>query len=206
MVHVFHLPGQHDQSTHGHGGVTGHDALAAPTIFFDSDGKTHGGTLDAGEVRAIGSYRNTGYIRINDHLRGKTPVHPEDVPDAAEKAAAIKTAMGKSTLKQKITVERGTRSDHWLPAPFHNGQGDLTGLEFRDNGFVSTTARVGGGKRFSHKGGVVMHITAPEGTHAMSISDFGDEAEVLLDAGLSFRVTHDAGMIDGVRHIEVEVM
>lgn len=206
LEHAFHLPGQHDQSTHGSAGVRGHDALDAATIGIGSDGSVRGGYLQPEEYSALTAYRNTAYIRINDHLRGKTPVRPDDVADAAVKAAAIKSAMAKSPLKQKITVERGTRSDHWLPREFQDGKGNLTGLEFRDAGFVSVSARSGAGKGFAHKGGVVMTVTAPAGTKAIQLSDFGDEAEILLDSGLIFRVTADNGMIDGMRHIDVEVV
>jgi hypothetical protein len=207
--HVFHLPGEHNQETHGSArGVSGQDALDATKISIGSDdGKVRGGYLSPEEASSLTSYRNTGYVRINDYLRGKHPINPADTPDAAGKAEAIKSAMGKSPLKQKITVTRGTRNDHWLPPQFQGGEGgDMTGLEWRDKGFVSTSARMDRAKSFSHTGGVAMTITVPAGTGAIGLSDFTDEAEILLDSGLIFRVTHDGGMIDGVRHLDVEVV
>jgi hypothetical protein len=205
---VFHLPGQHNQETHGTGvGVSGHDALDATKISIGSDdGKVRGGYLRPEETSALTSYRNTGYVRINDHLRGKTPINPDDVGDAAMKAAAIKEAMAKSPLKQKITVTRGTRNDHWLPPGLQDGKGDATGAVWQDRGFVSVSARTDRAQSFAGRGGVAMRITVPEGTRAIGLSDFTDEAEILLDSSLSFQVTHDHGMIDGIRHLDVEVI
>jgi hypothetical protein len=205
--HVFHLPGEHDQSTHGSKGVSGHDALDSTKITIGSnDGKVSGGYLSPEEAGALRAYRNTAYVRINDHLRGKTPITPADVPDAAVKAAAIKEAMGKSPLKQKITVTRGTKNDQWLPPEFQGGQGDMTGVTFRDKGFVSTSARTDMARSFTRTGGVSMSITVPEGVGAIGLSDFSDEAEILLDSGLTFKITADHGTRDGVRYIDVEVV
>ena len=210
--HAFHLPGQHDQASHGRGGVTGHDALDATKIKIGSDdGKVTGGYLRPEEAMALRRYRSTAYVRINRHMRGEA-VSMDDVTDAGVLAASIKEAMARSPLQQTITVTRGTKNDDWLPEQFRGGQGDMTGATFRDRGFVSTSARTDQSRSFTRPGGVRLTITAPEGTGAIGLSDFTDEAEILLDAGLTFRVTRDHGLEEmfkggaGVRHLEVEVV
>lgn len=204
-THVFHMPGQHDQSSHGRGGATGHDALAAPKISIGSDdGVVRGGYLNPEQAMALRRYRSTAYTRINRHMRGQG-VGMDDVTDAGVLAASIKEAMAQSPLQSAITVTRGTKTHDWLPADVQAG--DMTGFTFRDKGFVSTSARMDQAKSFTRTGGVSMTITVPAGVGAIGLSDFTDEAEILLDAGLTFRVTGDRGLDkDGIRYLDLEVV
>lgn len=199
---VFHLPGQHDQSTHGHGGVSGHDALAACPIDASPLRKNEtpaSRSMTDVEYAAVRSYRNTGYVTINKHLRHGPPVGAQTAETEAT-IAALDSVMAGARLRDTITVTRGAKGN-WLPPG-----DDLTGATFRDSGFVSTSASMGVSAAMTGRVGVHMTITAPAGTRAIKLSDFDDEAEILLDRGLTFRITADHGMTGNVRKIDVEVI
>lgn len=202
-VTVFHMPGKHDQSTHGHNGVSGHDALTACTIDGTPLRKTETpamrGMSDS-EFAAIRSYRNTGYVEINQRLRYGRRVG-QDATEVEERIGALDSVMGRSPLKDTITVTRGAKGHSWLPPG-----DDLTGASFRDGAFVSTSASMGVSTAMTGKVGVHMTITVPAGTHALKLSDFDDEAEVLLERGLVYRITADHGMVGDVRMLDLEVI
>lgn len=86
---------------------------------------------------------------------------------------------------------------------------DLTGMQWREDGFVSTSADPGAVDQFtSGPNPVRMRVTAPAGTNAVDLSDpdSPDEAELLLNRGLSLEVTADRGVVAGVRQLDVQVV
>lgn len=196
---AFHMPGQHDQSTHGGQGFTGHEALASAPIALRAEGVPARGDLTSEERGALGAYRNLGYVGINGYLRG-TDRAPE--PEAVSAAHHIQTAMARSPLTDRVTVTRGTQGSRWLP------EGDnLEGVEFTERGFLSTTALSRPYDFTGRDDGVVMHITAPAGVHAIQLSGFEGEAELLFESGLTMRVMHDHGRDSkGIRTLDVEVI
>jgi hypothetical protein len=50
-----------------------------------------------------------------------------------------------------------------------------------------------------------MTILVPQGTAALAASSDG-EKELLLNRGLRFRIVRDNGVVNGVRHVDVEVV
>jgi hypothetical protein len=88
--------------------------------------------------------------------------------------------------------------------------GDMTGLEWRELAYTSTTASEYTAKSFANTGAshpVLMRILTPAGTHALRIGDFFAQAEVLLERGLTFRVVRDRGISpSGYRLLDVEVV
>ncbi|SRR6266498_247761 len=120
-----HLPGRHDQSTHGRGGrggLTGQAALdAAPAQFTAAPGG-HGGSHKgekleapdgAGPARAIGEYEGVEYQTTNTTLRGgfRKPEPGDRYAQERERAVAarvteIDKTMGVSRLKSDVQVER----------------------------------------------------------------------------------------------------
>lgn len=98
---------------------------------------------------------------------------------------------------------------------------DLTGLQFKDHGYSSTTVDPQITKayadRFVRLHGpdsiagepIVLRILAPKGTGAVALSPMekGSEAEVLLERGLTYEVVADHGIDDdGVRRLDVKVV
>jgi hypothetical protein len=84
--------------------------------------------------------------------------------------------------------------------------GDLTGLEWRENGFVSTTANRKTAEGGAVGGGLLMRILAPAGTGAIALSA-GSSAEVLLDRKHTYRVVKDHGRRKGEpRIVDVEIV
>lgn len=219
-IELRHLPGKHDQSSHGRKGprglaktavkkatnavakaVTGEDALKAAPYRFGSGGN-HGG-FDGDEIdQAVFFYRGAGYMGINDDLRKGA----ELTGPWKQAAKRIDAAMG--PLQSDVEVYRGIKNPGKV---FGAGWSDtdVTGLEWRDGGYSSTTAdtRLGQGSSFfSSSDGVTMRIVAPKGTRALAASDSGGEAELLLDRGLRFRVVADHGVQHGLRRLDVEVV
>lgn len=177
---------------------------------------------------AVADYSGNGYQYVNWALRttgGDPSKFPATLPPGAGKAmipilytpqrvrdiqTGIDAAMKESKLRRPVRVQRGivnprdTFGDAWLQ------DGDNTGLSWRDDAYVSTTVRPATAKKFASYGaGVVLNLTAPQGTGAIGIenlaADFSDERELLLDRGLAWRVTRDWVDGAGVRNLDVEV-
>lgn len=192
---VAHLPGKHDQSTHGKGGagpLTGDDAVAAVAYTPSND-----------QIRtALDEYGGEGpdsYEGINDALRGGGTFGREMTPSRQTGVDNIDAAMRETPgAPQDLLVYRQARgpdafggtNDDWFGP---KGRGDMTGLTWRDKGFVST----GAGTQWAQSEQVTMHIRVPAGTKALSYTrpDGGglDKDEILLDRGLTFRVVADRG-------------
>ncbi len=192
----FHLPGKHDQKSHGRhgsGAATGGDALNAVPYHRGGEGSS-----DATDG-ALGFYVAAGYLGINGDLRaGRESREPWRT--ATEN---IDSAMKTSALTADIEVARGLKNPNKVFGSDWNDD-DVTGLTFRDDGFVSTSASLTGRNFFTSSDGVSLRIVAPKGTHALVISEIG-ESEILLDRGLRYRVTRDNGVVDGLRRLDVEV-
>lgn len=220
---TFHQAGKHDQRTHGHGGKvahfdehvagakTGDEAHGAAPAGYTrgKPGTTHGlaGEEDLGPT--IGFYGFGGHKPMNEGLRA----HGGDVsaldPSMQAHVSHLDSAMSQSALTHDVVVHRGVRTgegtfgDTWSSEP-----GSMTGVKFRDHGFVSTTTKESVAESFG--GPVQMRIMAPAGTPAVSIRGsipglIGDEFELLLGRGLEFEIINDT-LVDGVRHLDMEVV
>ena len=176
----------------------GDNAMAAAPAGLD---RATTGLTDS-QVQAIREYRSIrGYRRINGSLRSG-----EDVSDEIR---ALDDAMASSRLTDDVVVYRGIRNG---PDVFGGAfDGDLTNAQFGDLAYVSTgktadqaaaIARHGFGSENDPRDPLVMRILAPRGTGAIEASD----TEMLLDRGLQFRVVADRGVLDGARHLDVEIL
>lgn len=207
----FHMPGHHDQHSHGRKGVEGDAALASPSInvagvsqTYSTDAELADAGVTRDELTALRKYQGKMYGDINKyHRKGSEAMGPERVEQINAVSAQMDGVLARSTLKEDIVVYRGAGSDEWLP------KGNLEGSEFIDRGYVSTTAnRVVIDNFADDIGGtpLVMKVRAPAGAHAFTLSDMSDEAEIVFARNTRFRITKDAGIFEGERVLEVEVV
>lgn len=137
------------------------------------------GTWTAEQVAALQSYTGGGYSSINSSLRNGNP---------NEKAALIQSAMAPAT--RSFTVYRGTDGLGTAMKGHHTLE-DLKQLEGKtvtDPAFLSTS--VGSSAAFTGKK-FHLEIEVPEGTpvaYAYTVSSYKAEREMLLAAGLKYRV------------------
>lgn len=185
-------------------------ATPAATLAAAPKGVEGTGTrgIDRPGTAALERYRGKEFGEINRELRA-------GAPSAANQRTAeqIDRVMGESKLSTDVTVYRGIGD---IERVFGAAAGKkLTGAEWTDNSFQSTTASADtadtfligeGGRRTAAR----LHIRVPAGTGAVQLSDERYEAELLLQRGLKMRVVSDTGPWrrgqKGVRTIEVEVI
>lgn len=172
-------------------------------------------------LTAMENYRGADFSPINKRLRG-LPYRLSSIDDEAlgeegfrrrigEHIELLDDVMEHSRLTADITVIRGTSTGRGIFGDALNG--DLTGFEWTEGAYVSTTANPAIAEYFTITG-LTMNIHAPKGTGAMTLSGmtgerYGkpveEEAEVLLERGLRMRVVKDSG--PGMpRTLEVEVV
>lgn len=197
-IETFHLPGKHDQSSHGKGGGAaggsldtsdGESIRAASQASMGEDFEA----LPAGQANAMRGYRMTNHGPINEGLRGgeKPDWVDQDVAhiDAAFSSHAI-------TSSKPVVLHRGVRRRD----PVVRAQ---PGDEFIDDGFMSTSASAELASRHSSSTGVTLSITAPPGTPMLAGT--GHEQELILPRGSRYRVTdrQDVGEDESVISLEV---
>lgn len=157
---------------------------------------------DGPHADAVYHYVGGGYLGINADLR----VGRLDDPRTKSHIKRLDEAMADSPLQADVRVVRGVRDPAVVFGDKWNDT-DVTGLQWTEAGFASSSTNVGqtGRTYFTGNAGVRMEILVPKGTNALAVSQVG-EAEVLLDRGLTYRVVRDDGIVDGVRHLVVEVV
>jgi hypothetical protein len=182
-----------------------------------------------------------GPYQLLTTVRGGDPGNLSVVDIAKE----IDKTMEVSKLPQDVVVERTVRRGEtlfgrdvwygdiidWDEPDFdkqdkqideHWNQGerpDLTGMQFRDFGYSSTTVSPEITKAYADRyvrvasplegEPIVFRILVPAGTGAVALSPLekGQEAEILLERGLTFEVVKDHGVDDeGVRRLDVRVI
>lgn len=208
-----HLPGKHDQSTHGHGHASFDEAAASATTgdeALKSVAFNPAGMSNAKQVEnAIADYGGEGpnsYRWMNAGLRD--PAGHELTSEQRANIDGLDAAMAKAhgaptdALTHRIVfspheVFGGSHEDYQGTRPR-----DLTGVRWHDKGFVSTS-----NAPLEESGSAIqMRILVPKGTKAISHPDL-DADEILLDRGLTFRVVADHGRATPYsdHHIDVEV-
>ncbi|GIE29976.1 hypothetical protein Ait01nite_030210 [Actinoplanes italicus] len=184
--------------------ATGQQALDTPQLGVSRRPRPE---EHADSLRAVNTYTGAEYAAINRHLRGQTLPYGYEAADVTPIIARMDQAMAASTLTQDIAVHRGVLHGSQLFGDRLDG--DLTGTEWREEAFLSTTVKEATAVSFASGGKtpVVMRILAPAGTPAVEASDMRLEAEVLIARGQRLRVVADRGRDpQGVRHIDVEVV
>lgn len=198
--------------------ATGATALRAAPIQLGHDERLIRGTKLAPKrsVDALSFYAADGYYHINDGLREDTVLGS---PEGGT-IRAIDEAMAKSKLTQDIIVHRGVKSLAMF-GPENRKRSDLTGLEFVERAYSSTTADPNVADEFFGEDvrgeGAILNIRVPAGVGAIQLSELGptpppdgyrpyeEEAEMLLDRGLTFRIVGDR-VAGGRRHLDAEVV
>lgn len=197
----FHLPGKHDQKSHGNrkGKVKAPSrglgkSLEKPKVFRDisaQDALHEYGYTDAGTPTgdALFAYSTEyGYLTINNKLRGgpertySEDFRPDEVDDVVP---LIDGAM--ETFREDLNLFRRTE-----PRSFGMTHGDdpasMVGKTFRDDGYMSTTVNP---DNSALDGSVDLTIRAPRGSKGVYIervSEFPLEQEMLLARGTKYRV------------------
>lgn len=164
--------------------------------------------------RTLQGYRLNDYNDINGLLRNEGYETDQPEPIVQDWISTIDQAMAGSSLDQDVRVQRGLADATGIfgNAAMLDDQ-DLTGFEWTENAFVSTTSEPAVIDAFGTPGGMVMNIRVPAGVAAVKMSEAPndqrgfDEAELLLNRGLKMRVVADQG-IDrlGRRILDVEVV
>lgn len=141
---------------------------------------------------------------------------------------AIDDAMAQSHLTHDVVVYRGERNPG---RNFPPGQwslvGGMEGMEWEFPAYASTTAHETIADEFARSdvtgrvtatrqptvlrirvaaGTSAVAIDPPHDPHAKGSAAYSDEAEVLLNRGLRYRVVRDYGLVGGVRRMDVEVV
>ncbi len=186
--------------------LSGEEALEAAPYRLEGRGPESSQGVSREQMdKTLARYAGFSHGEINHDLRikGDGPVPPRSRKMVKE----IDAAMASSQLTDDIAVIRmvGAKPDAFGGVWKKN----MTGVEFHDAGFASTSANPDLQQVPSYRSttAVVMHIRAPKGTHAITMSRPDDETgemEILLDRGLAYRITGDRS-VNGQRHFDVEV-
>jgi hypothetical protein len=173
------------------------DPLTAAPVSLVQRG---GSSLTQPQRDALNSYKRVGYTSINAALRRGD--------ESGDDVQRIDEVMTSSKLTADVQVYRGVGSARMMFG--ERVSGDLTGLSWREDAFVSSTASEVTARKFSdawssRNGGLVMRIQAPAGTGGVVMSKSGYESELLLDRGHVYTVVADQGLVDGVRVVDVRV-
>jgi hypothetical protein len=128
------------------------------------------------EKQAISGYTGSNYTSVNEALRNS-----ESVKDlaTAKKAALIKSAIGKSVVKEDVWIGRRTTLPKWK-------QDAKAGKVIGDNGVLSTSFNEN-----TWSGNIHLNILVRKGANALNvkaISHHSGEDEILLPPGSLFHV------------------
>lgn len=157
-------------------------------------------------ARGVSAYYGDGYREINNALRGRDPGNGRRVSAAV---SSLDAGFRATRTDRDVVAHRGVFYGSFVFGHQAWAAPSLEGMEFEDRGYSSTTTNPAVVSRFTSQytdEGVSMRILVPQGTPALRLSEWGDEAELLLNRGSRFRVIRDHGTQDGIRNIDVEVV
>lgn len=172
---------------------------------------TDPGWDEARTKRARSALRAYGQasFEINESLRGKPveePIFPRE--QTAAHIAAIDDLMAASKTTAPMEQWRGLRDARGMFGDKLDG--DLTGMEWKEDAFVSTSSDMRVSQYFATFGGdgMLMRVQVPTGTGAAQVKDSRGEAEALLQRGMKLRIVADHGVQPGwgYRLVDVEVV
>lgn len=181
--------------------ATGAAALAAAPYGLR---KTRPAAFDTRMSGAVRDYTGAEYAAVNRSLRGLPLPYGYEQADVDPIVDGLDAAMAGSRLERDVVVWRGMNSTALFGG---RDSGDLTGLEWSEQAYASTSASETKARMFATgQTPVLMRILTPVGTGAVEASGMDLEAELLLERGLTFRVVADRGVVDGKRLLDVEVV
>lgn len=183
------------------------ERMAAATTGMDAfrsvpKGLGPGGGLLPGQRAALREYKSAFFTAINGQLRrGNLSAN------VARTVGRLDDAMAVSQLRHATQVWRGVGHPDRLFGEALGG--DMTGLTWQELAYTSTSTVERYARDFALRDvgttPVLMRILAPARTGAVTVGF--DQAEVLLQRGLKFRVAADRGISpDGYRLLDVEVV
>lgn len=180
------------------------------------------GTLSPEQEAALTNYETGFYSTINAFLR-KGGVVSGGFDKQADKIVKIMdAAMQESPLTAPIQVYRGMYNSTELFGE-ENFKGDLSGFEWQEKGFASTTTNKAIADSYQipddqnhpkfHGTNVQMKVRVAAGVNALQTSTWtqgsaanGPQAEITLDRNMKWKVVKDNGFdANGVRQLEIEV-
>lgn len=195
--------------------ATGAAALDAPPLKLAAveRGATPPPGIDQGILQALDQYRGDA-AGFRAHLTGR------NVTERKQKLIAeVDRGMAASKLPRDVEVWRGLRSGQGVFGPRDSWPADLTGKEWTDPSYLSTSTSKTEARKFAKigtGGGLMMRVVLPEGTGAVQVSEprthqrpgsvMVHESEILTERGLKLRVVRDHGDVDGIRTVDVEVV
>lgn len=151
---------------------------------------------------ALREYRGIGFTGVNSQLRNPV-LQLEHVTTRIERMDRV---MAASALTADVAVYRGVAD---VGKVFGSAaSGSLVGARWTEAAYMSTSTRLQQARSFAAPGesrAAVMEIRVRRGTHAVQLSSYGDQAEILLQRGLRPRIVEDRGIINGMRYLVVEI-
>jgi len=193
-------PGKFDKSLAASAfhAATSAQAKAWQDEYLKANGIVH----SAKQKAAIKRYTENGlhaFTGMNNWLRGDGSFAKNVKQDVLDVQASM------IPMPKHMLLLRGTG---WPPdiANFQSHPEDMVGKTFEDKGFVSTSVAGSGGHFSSHP--LQLTIEAPAGTpgaFVQPISAYGGENEMLLAAGLKFKVI-SVEQKNGKTHMRVRVV
>lgn len=144
--------------------------------------------LTSDEIEALDNYKVADFQGINNGLRGKEDLLPEE----QEQIDVMDGVFARHATPEDLWVSRAV-----APDAFGGKEPDeLVGSAFQDDGFMSTTVSEnlpGEFDQFADLYPVIMRLKVPKGTPAYYTEGLGDtpenEHELLLGRGREFDVT-----------------
>ncbi len=176
------------------------DSYAAAGANEDSQSKL--------EKDVLFDYSNSGYVEINDTLRGSS--YPSPVKERIEKSIDTldKHIAKTEPLQQDLVVFRGVDdqgvSAMGLASP-------AKGAVLEDKGFMSTSLIKSNAAEFAGGQGAVLQITVPKGTKVLSVNaatnnnNLANEHEFIVPRGSAMVIT-GSSMVDGINVIQAELI
>jgi hypothetical protein len=185
------------------------EALKSAFFGFDRKlGSPNYHRMEPDQRQGVNQYTGSWYRSINIFLRTGHAPDPENLDTIRTYISGLDSAMKASKMEQEALVWRSVHNAQMIFGD--RLKNDLTGLEWGEESFVSTSALRERTKLFlagpTAKNRVQMRILVPAGTHAVEASGTSTEAELLIDRKTRFRVVRDNGIDEnGIRQIDVEV-
>lgn len=188
---------------------TGAEALAAfPSASSATDE----------QKRSLLVYADSGFDRINQALAGLKPGDPMDRIEETDPGLHGRTKQPGVARKVITTIDSFMKpSTH--PAVVYRGvknpreafgdlaDGDMTGVEYVQKGYSSSSANEGWAATFSGSDGAILRLHVPAGIKGMHMDlTHEDEQEATLIHGLKHRIVGDTRDARGRRILDVEVI
>jgi predicted kinase len=182
--------------------------------FYDDEfSPGNGGGLISGipvqdVTDAIFDYKDSQFAMLNLALRLGFDMDPE----SAQVLRGLDAVMPHGFVGTDLGVYRGVEGPRMF-GPAWSRNGDMTGTEWQDPGYVSTSGSLEVASKFGNapEGDlVVLRVVVPRGARGIGMQTGAakdDEEELLLDRNSRFRVVADHGYDSkNIRNLDVEVV